>query len=69
MFEKSVKHRANDASNDVIAHPYPHWVHLSFDGPETEPHPGACFTPCQGKCSPSWHVAQFYSENSKSKLV
>ena len=22
MFEKSVKHRANDASNDVIAHPY-----------------------------------------------
>ena len=22
MFEKNVKHRANDASNDVIAHPY-----------------------------------------------
>ena len=22
MIEKSVKHRANDASNDVIAHPY-----------------------------------------------
>ena len=22
MFEKKVKHRANDASNDVIAHPY-----------------------------------------------
>ena len=22
MFEKTVKHRANDASNDVIAHPY-----------------------------------------------
>ena len=24
MFEKNVKHRANDASNDVIAHPYPY---------------------------------------------
>ena len=24
MFGKNVKHRANDASNDVIAHPYPY---------------------------------------------
>ena len=23
MFKKNLKHRANDASNDVIAHPYP----------------------------------------------
>ena len=32
MFEKNVKHRANDASNDVIAHPYPpvHILHFLY---------------------------------------
>ena len=59
MFEKSVKHRANDASNDVIAHPYSYAAGRGHNtlveaflslGAEVNPQDHLGFTPLHGAC-------------------